>query len=51
MHHLQAHWIFYLGLTLVVVGSWIGGIAQIMKYVEWSKANPGQPSPLLYLWW
>lgn len=44
---LQAHWIFYVGMALVVVGSWITGIAQIMKYVEWRKANPGQPSPLL----
>lgn len=44
---LQAHWIFYVGMALVVVGSWIGGIAQIMKYVEWRKANPGQPSPLI----
>lgn len=44
---LQAHWIFYVGLALVVVGSWIGGLAQIFKYVEWRKANPGQPSPLL----
>ena len=48
---LQAHWIFYVGLALVVVGSWIGGaIAQIMKYVEWRKANPGQPSPLLNIY-
>ena len=44
---LQAHWIFYVGMALVVVGSWIVGIAQIMKYIEWRKANPGQPSPLL----
>ena len=44
---LQAHWIFYVGMALVVVGSWITGIAQIMKYVEWRKVNPGQPSPLL----
>ena len=44
---LQAHWIFYVGLALVVVGSWIGGAGLIMKYKEWRKANPGQPSPLL----
>ncbi|WP_313890938.1 b(o/a)3-type cytochrome-c oxidase subunit 1 [Psychrobacillus sp.] len=44
---LQAHWIFYVGLALVVVGSWIGGAGQIGKYIEWRKANPGQPSPLL----
>lgn len=44
---LKAHWIFYLGLTLVVVGSWVGGAAQILKYREWKKANPGKPSPLI----
>ena len=44
---LQAHWIFYAGLALVVVGSWIGASGQILKYIEWRKANPGQPSPLL----
>jgi cytochrome c oxidase subunit I len=44
---LQAHWIFYLGLTLVVVGSWLGGAGMIIKYVSWRKENPGKPSPLL----
>ncbi|MGF3103393.1 b(o/a)3-type cytochrome-c oxidase subunit 1 [Rossellomorea sp. DUT-2] len=44
---LQAHWIFYLGLTFVVVGSWLGGAGMIIKYVGWRKENPGQPSPLL----
>ena len=44
---LQAHWIFYLGLTLVVVGSWLLCTMQIMKYMEWKKANKGAISPLL----
>ncbi|WP_075982075.1 b(o/a)3-type cytochrome-c oxidase subunit 1 [Bacillus massilinigeriensis] len=44
---LQAHFLYYLGLTLVVVGSWIDGAAIIMGYVRWRKNNPGQPSPLL----
>lgn len=44
---LQAHWIFYVGLALIIVGSWIGGLSQILKYVEWRKSNPGQSSPLL----
>lgn len=44
---LQAHWIFYLGLTFVVVGSWVDGAAQIMTYVKWRKNNRGKPSPLL----
>lgn len=46
---LQAHWIFYLGLTLVVVGSWTGGAGQVLRYVQWRKENKGskEPSPLL----
>jgi len=44
---LQAHWIFYLGLTLVVVGSWIGAAGQILRYTQWRKEHKGQTSPLL----
>ena len=44
---LMAHWIFYLGLTLVVVGSWLLCGIQVAKYFQWRKANPGQTSPLL----
>lgn len=44
---LQAHALFYLGLTLVIIGSWIDGAAIIMAYTSWRKANPGKPSPLL----
>lgn len=44
---LQAHFIFYLGLTFVVVGSWIVGLAQILRYAQWRKQNKGQTSPLL----
>lgn len=44
---LQAHALFYLGLTLVIVGTWFDAASIFMKYAEWRKANPGQPSPLL----
>ncbi|MBB6444649.1 b(o/a)3-type cytochrome-c oxidase subunit 1 [Bacillus benzoevorans] len=44
---LQAHALYYLGLTLVIVGSWMGGAAIIIGYRRWKKANPGKPSPLL----
>jgi len=44
---LQAHVVFYLGLALVIVGSWITGAAQIMRFVQWKKENKGQSSPLL----
>jgi cytochrome c oxidase subunit I len=44
---LQAHAIYYIGLTLVIVGSWFDGAIVIISYVRWRKANPGTPSPLL----
>ncbi|MGG0284644.1 cbb3-type cytochrome c oxidase subunit I [Peribacillus butanolivorans] len=44
---LQAHPIFYGGLTLVIVGSWISGGALIAAYRKWKKNNRGEASPLL----
>ncbi|PEJ31221.1 cytochrome C [Peribacillus butanolivorans] len=44
---LQAHPIFYGGLTLVIVGSWFSGGALIAAYRKWKKNNRGQASPLL----
>lgn len=44
---LMAHWIFYLGLTFVVVGSWFVGFAQVARYAQWRKENKGKTSPLL----
>jgi cytochrome c oxidase subunit I len=44
---LQAHPGFYLGLTLVVVGSWISGFAIFAHYARWKKQHPGKASPLL----
>nr|WP_183184294.1 b(o/a)3-type cytochrome-c oxidase subunit 1 [Anoxybacillus voinovskiensis] len=44
---LQAHPGFYLGLTLVVVGSWVSGFAIFAHYARWKKEHPKQVSPLL----
>ncbi|HJF22021.1 MULTISPECIES: b(o/a)3-type cytochrome-c oxidase subunit 1 [Mammaliicoccus] len=44
---LKAHVIFYVGMALVVVGSWISVSGQILKYAEFKKKNPGKKSPLL----
>ncbi|HHY73531.1 MAG TPA: b(o/a)3-type cytochrome-c oxidase subunit 1 [Bacillus bacterium] len=44
---LMAHPLFYIGLTCVVVGSWIEGGVIIKRHFRWKKANPGQISPLL----
>jgi cytochrome c oxidase subunit I len=44
---LMAHWIFYLGLTLVVVGSWLVCAIQLMRHFQWKKENPKKTTPLL----
>jgi cytochrome c oxidase subunit I len=44
---LMAHPIFYIGLTLVIVGSWVAGGAMIVTYAKWKRTNPGKSSPLL----
>ncbi|GAB3070907.1 b(o/a)3-type cytochrome-c oxidase subunit 1 [Salinicoccus sesuvii] len=44
---LQAHVLFYIGLALVIVGSWISAVGQLMRYARWKKAHPGEKTPLL----
>ena len=44
---LQASPFFYIGLTLVVVGSWITGISLYVTYIEWRKENPGVTTPFI----
>ena len=44
---LMAHPAFYIGLALVVVGSWISGFAMFSHFRSWKKSNPGSASPLL----
>lgn len=43
---LQAHWLFYVGATLLVVGSWVWCLVMIMMARSWKQANPGAPLPL-----
>lgn len=43
---MKASVFYYLGLTLVIVGSWIGGAAVIMEYARWRKQHKGETSPL-----
>ncbi len=55
---MQAPFIFYLGATLLIVGSWVWCIIMIMMFKQWKQANPGKPVPLamfattanVYLW-
>lgn len=43
---LQANGWYYVGLALVIVGTWISSFALIGHYRVWRKANKGQLSPL-----
>lgn len=43
---LKAHPLFYIGLTLLVVGSWIAFFNWIPMYLKWRKENKGEKTPL-----
>ena len=43
---LQAHPLFYIGATLLVVASWIWGGILIASYRAWRRAHPGVAAPL-----
>lgn len=44
---LRAHPIFYFGLALVIIGSWVAAFINFRQLYLWKKANKGQKSPLL----
>src|SRR5690625_2307711 len=44
---LQAHVIFYIGMALVIVGSWIDGFVIFKRHARFRKENPGERTPLL----
>jgi cytochrome c oxidase subunit 1 len=44
---MKASWAFYLGLTLVVVGSWIEGYGFYFTYGAWRKQNAGVRTPFI----
>ena len=44
---MQAHPAFYIGLTLVIVGSWLIGFVVFRRHARWRKENPGERTPLL----
>jgi cytochrome c oxidase subunit I len=43
---LQAHPLFYIGATLLVVGSWIWGGVMIASYRSWRREHPTDAIPL-----
>jgi cytochrome c oxidase subunit 1 len=44
---LKANWMFYAGLTLVVVGSWVEGWGLFMTYSAWRKENATERTPFI----
>lgn len=43
---MLAHPTFYFGLTLVIVGTWVGLWNVFLTYFDWRRDNPGVPVPL-----
>jgi cytochrome c oxidase subunit 1 len=43
---LQAHPAFYIGLTLVIVGSWCWATVMLLSYRAWRREHPDAPAPL-----
>jgi cytochrome c oxidase subunit 1 len=43
---LKAHWAFYVGLTLVVAGTWAVTASQVLTWRAWRRANPEARTPL-----
>lgn len=46
---LKANTFFYVGLTLVVIGSWMHGYGYYLTYWEWRKQNKGKRTPFIAL--
>ncbi|MFZ2451236.1 MAG: b(o/a)3-type cytochrome-c oxidase subunit 1 [Methylovulum miyakonense] len=43
---IVAHAAFYIGATLLVVGSWVWCVIMLVMFSQWKTANPGQTVPL-----
>ena len=43
---LQAHPAFYIGLTLVIVGSWCWSAVMLLSYRAWRREHGDAPAPL-----
>ena len=43
---MKAHPLFYIGVVLLVVGSWVSFWYWIPGYLQWRKARPGEKTPL-----
>ena len=43
---MKAHWAFYVGLTLVVVGTWLVTLNLLLTHRGWRNAHPEERIPL-----
>ena len=43
---MKAHWAFYVGLTLVVVATWLVTLTLVCTYRAWRARNPAVRTPL-----
>jgi cytochrome c oxidase subunit 1 len=43
---IVAHSAFYIGATLLVVGSWVWCAIMLVMFLQWKRANPDQTVPL-----
>ncbi len=43
---MLAHWTFYLGLALVIIGSWLAGAVIFATYIGWRRDHKGEATPL-----
>jgi cytochrome c oxidase subunit 1 len=44
---MKASPVFYIGLTVLVIGSWMVGWSQFATLAAWRKAHPGQRTPII----
>jgi len=44
---LQAHVVFYIGMALVIIGTWFDGFVMFKRHARFKKENPGERTPLL----
>ncbi|NOQ77231.1 MAG: cytochrome C oxidase subunit I [Methylococcaceae bacterium] len=43
---VEAHYIFYVGATLLIVGSWVWCGIMIVMFLQWKQEHPGESVPL-----
>ena len=44
---MMAPWYFYVGMVLVVVGSWMSGWSMMITFFKWKKENDGATAPFV----